>query len=406
MSLPVNRQGRAVVAGSLALMVLGRLFGLFELFLMGMAGLALVAAALLAVTRRRPHLEVTRVLHPPRVYVGTASRVELTIRNTGRRRSGVVRLHDPVTGTSGADLLLGSLAPGAEIGATYHLPTSARGIVQAGPLDATVADPFGIAERTLPSAGTADLTVLPRIDHIVPLAYATGREDPHAGADHPNVLGQGSEDFYALRSYVVGDDLRRVHWPSTARRGELMVRQDEVPWQGRTTVLLDARRGTTTGPGFELAVSAAASMVVAAQDRSDRIRLVTTDGRDSGYADTHAQVERVMEHLAVVERHRTGSVSDLSPLLDRSPGGGLVAVLGAPTREDVEALLRVRARFGTVTVVLFERASWDPGAPEDDRVTVPPAPGLRVLRITGRAPFATVWNLAMSRRPAPVVRPA
>ncbi len=69
----------------------------------------------------------------------------------------------------------------------------------------------------------------------------TTGNDPLAGAEHPNALGRGGEDFYALRHYVVGDDLRRVHWPSTARHDELMVRQDELPWQGRATVLVDVR---------------------------------------------------------------------------------------------------------------------------------------------------------------------
>jgi len=49
-------------------------------------------------------------------------------------------------------------------------------------------------------------------------------------------VGRVGDDFYALRPYVVGDDMRKVHWPSTARRDELMVRQDELPWQGRVTI--------------------------------------------------------------------------------------------------------------------------------------------------------------------------
>ncbi len=81
----------------------------------------------------------------------------------------------------------------------------------------------------------------------------------------------------------MGDDLRRVHWPSTARRDELTVRQDERHQQGRTTVLLDVRRAVHTDVSFERAVSAAASLLVAATVRGDEVRLVATDGTDSGY---------------------------------------------------------------------------------------------------------------------------
>src|SRR5207245_397722 len=89
-------------------------------------------------------------------------------------------------------------------------------------------------------APATQLTVYPRVDPILPLPQTRGH-DPHAGADHPTALGSG-EDFYALRAYQVGDDLRRVHWPSTARLDELMIRQQEMPWQGRATVVLDVRR--------------------------------------------------------------------------------------------------------------------------------------------------------------------
>ncbi len=392
----VNRQGWIVVLASLGLLIAGRLLGLLEMFLLGTAGLLLVGVAVVIVARPQPRLAVRRTLHPPRVHAGTPSRVELTARNAGSRRTGVVRLHDPVTDTAGAELLLGPLESGRQLAAAYQLPTDRRGILQAGPLRAVVNDPFGLAERSFAVADVAQLTVLPRVDQLSPLPHSVGRDDPHAGADHPNVLGQGGEDFYALREYVVGDDLRRVHWASTARRGELMVRQDEVPWQGRTTVLLDARRDTTSPESFELAVSAAASIVMASFRHRDLARLMVTDGTDSGHVDGHAQVDQVMEQLAVVPRSRTVSLHPLLNLLKRGPGGALVAILASPTDEDIDALLKLRGRFGMVTIVLFERSSWDPSPEAGERrvrLAIPPgARRVRVLRITDERQFAGAWN--------------
>ena len=77
------------------------------------------------------------------------------------------------------------------------------------------------------------------------LPLATAMRSPRP-APTPERLGRSGDEFYSLRPYVVGDDLRRVHWPSTARRDELIVRQDERHWQGRTTVLLDVRRAVHT----------------------------------------------------------------------------------------------------------------------------------------------------------------
>lgn len=395
----VNRQGWLVVIASAALLVAGRLLGVLEMFLLGTAGLVLVVVALVIVARTRPSLSVRRALHPHRVHVGTPSRVELSVHNGGSRRTTVLRLHDPVTETAGADLLLGPMDPGRELAAAYQLPTDRRGIVQAGPLRALVSDPFGLVSRSFPVAGVAELTVLPKIDPLHPLPHAVGRDEPHAGADHPNLLGHAGEEFYALREYVVGDDLRRVHWASTARRGELMVRQDEVPWQGRATVLLDARRDTTTPESFELAVSAAASIVMASYRQRDRARLLITDGTDSGYVDGHAQVDQVMEELAVVHRSRTVSLSPMLHALRRAPGGALVVILAGVTDDDIDAFVKLRSRFGAVTIIVFERSSWDPSPGTPDRPRRPGAPrearGVRVLQVTAERPFVDVWNEAV-----------
>ena len=123
-----------------------------------------------------------------------------------------------------------------------------------GPLELEISDPFGLSARRHPLAAATQLTVYPAVDRIVPLPHTHGH-DPHAGADHPTALGFSGDDFYALRAYEMGDDLRRVHWPSTARLDDIMIKQLEMPWQGRATVLVDNRRGPHTAASFELAVS-------------------------------------------------------------------------------------------------------------------------------------------------------
>lgn len=82
----------------------------------------------------------------------------------------------------------------------------------------------------------------------------------------------------------MGDDLRRVHWKSTARTGELMVRREEQPWESRATVVLDTRAAGHRGDGptasFEWAVSAAASIAVHLRQAGYKLRLVTGSGAD------------------------------------------------------------------------------------------------------------------------------
>ncbi|MEZ5208614.1 MAG: DUF58 domain-containing protein [Acidimicrobiales bacterium] len=296
----ITRAGWIALAGALVMVVAGRVFGVLELYLIAAVLVVLVGALLVWSRARRLQLAVDRRVHPPRAHAGAPCTVELTIRNDGPRRSPVLEVRDEVSGTHGARLLVGPLDPGTSAAASYRLPTARRGILRIGPLEVDIDDPFGITETRLRAAGITELTVYPRIDDVAPLPPSSGN-DPMAGADHPNALGRSGEDFYALRQYTVGDDLRRVHWPSTARRDELMVRQDELPWQARATVLLDTRAAANSPDSLELVVSAAASLTEATGQRDDLMRVATTDGYDSGFAAGHAHIGAVMEHLACLQ---------------------------------------------------------------------------------------------------------
>jgi uncharacterized protein (DUF58 family) len=387
----VTRPGVAVAIGSVGLLVAGRILGVVELYIAGVAGLGLVAVALLVVLRPPPALEVVRSVRPSRVHAGTASRVELRVANRGPRRSPVVTLADGVTGTAGARLLLGRLRPEQSVIATYRLPTERRGIVRIGPLDIEIVDPFGLVRRRIPAGSTTELTVLPPVVDLLPLPFTLG-DDPLAGAEQPNHLGRTGEDFYALRPYVVGDELRRVHWPSTARTGELQVRQDEQPWQGRVTVLLDVRRTTTDGPGFERMVTAAASVIAASGRRGDLVRLVTTGGIDTGAMSGHAQLEALMEHLSVVELTPSGSLGPtLASLADGT--GSLVAVVGDIPQGDLDTIVGLQRRSGSVTVLHM------PGRLAVPLAEIPAATTrhgrIRLVRVAKGAELGATWNEAV-----------
>jgi uncharacterized protein (DUF58 family) len=389
----LTRQGRLTLVAAVGLLVAGRVLGSVELYIFATVLIALVAACAAKVGVTRIRMEVSRELRPPRVHAGTPSRVEVVVRNQGPGRSPLLSLHDAVSGTRGARLLVGPLTAGASAHAAYRLPTDRRGILTIGPLDIELSDPFGMAKVTMTASGASELTVYPRVDELSPLPLTTGN-DPLAGAEHPNALGRGGEDFYALRDYVVGDDLRRVHWPSTARHDDLKVRQDELPWQGRATVLVDVRATTNTADSLELVISAAASIVAAAGRRQDLIRLVSTDGADSGFAAGHAHVEAIMEHLASVE---ATNESNFERVLDRlgrgASGGALVVVVALARTNEIERLSRLRPRFGSLRVVQFDRSSWDRTAAPD-----PTRPRGNLIRVTDDLPFAAAWNRAVRPR--------
>jgi len=367
---------------------MGRAFGILELFVIGVGMLALAVGAWIYVRLLQLRLEVVREVTPLRVHAGAAARVELRVGNLARARTPLLELTDPVAGTRGARLNVAPLPRAASARAAYRLPTDQRGLISIGPLAVKVQDAFGLAAIQAVAAPRVELTVYPHVDELTTRPGA-GNRDPHAGADHPNALSREGEDFYALRSYVQGDDLRRVHWPSTARHDDLMVRQDELPWQGRTTVLLDTRAAGFNDETFEAAVSAAASLVMSGWHRRDLVRLITTDGTDSGAAGGQAHIDATMEHLAVVDTTVGGSLVALLAALGRASGGALIVVLGRTTTGELEALARAGRRFGSCTVV-----STDPNP-----VTVPP--GLsRVVQTTSGRSFKDAWDSSGDHRRA------
>ena len=384
-----TRPGWAVLIGSLAALAAGRLFGIFELYLVATCGIALLLAALVIVRRTRARLDVDRRLQPPRVHAGSPSRVVLEVTNRGNRRSPLLTLRDPVGQGRSASVIVAPLPTGTSVTATYRLPTDRRGILQVGPLGVEVSDPFGLAAARTEAAPVVELTIWPAVDDVPSLPHTMG-DDPHGGADHPNTLSAGGEDFYGLRPYVVGDDLRRVHWKATARHDELMVRQDELPWQGRATVLLDTRASAYDEASFERAVSAAASIATACARRRFLLRLLTASGDDTGYGAGAAHVEHILERLATIELDTAAGLDGPVSALRRGAGSGAFAALvGAAAPGDLDALARLRRSFPASAVVAF-RAATGPQS------RGPSPPGVAV--VDEHHPFPTVWASAITGR--------
>ena len=387
----VTRQGWLVVLGSVVTVVAARLLGSIELFVLGIIGIGLVITSVVTVRMRRLQFEVSRAVTPPRVHAGASSQVTLTVVNRGTRRTPVVRVFDPVTGTRGANLLVAPLQPGVPARAAYRLPTERRGIVEIGPMEVQVTDPFGLSSATIPAAGSSRLTVYPPVHRLAALP-STGGADPHTGIEHHRTLSRGGENFYALRPYVVGDELRRVHWPSSARHDELLVRQDEQPWQGRMTVVIDNTMGHLHEGGLDIAASVAASVLTAAHQRGNLVRLVFADGTDSGFMAGNAQLEALLELLAIVALDPEATLRGAVDHAATNARRGAVVIITAELDTTGHVLLqRLQRAFGSVCSVVVDRSAYDPAAPE-----AAPAASRRFVRITRSATVPEVWLRAMS----------
>lgn len=378
----LTRRGWALTVGGLLLALAGRLLGLLELYVLAAGCWGLMATALVFLATHPADVEAKRTLTPPRVRAGDETLVELTVSNRGRRATPVVELRDPVDGgPRRARLLMAPLGPGTEDRAHYRIPTETRGVLSVGPLEARRFDPLALSTRSMVVAPVSELVVYPVVEEILPLPHAPG-DDRRGGVRRATAMGAAGDDFYALRPWVVGDDLRQVHWPSTARRDELMMRQHDVPWQGRATVLLDVRARYHDDDSLEQAVSAAASIAVSSGRGGSLLRLMTTDGGDSGFGTGPAHVEALLERLARIEAGH-GDLTDLP----RTSGAVALVVTADVPASDLSHLARLGGRPGSLALVVVARNGRDAPAA---------APGTMV--VVGRdQPLAPAWNRAMTR---------
>ncbi len=342
----LTERGWAVAGAGLSLLVLWALFGEIEL---GVAGLLLVSGALAAfafVTVHRPSMAVSRRVGSSVIHAGDHATVGLVVAN-GSRWARHLTITDEVAGLGAAEFAIGILAPRQRVTAAYRVLCRPRGIYVVGPAVVEVTDPFGLASRKS-TAGPADpLVVYPTVEDLSGFPAVRGHNQS-LHALRPEHSIRGGEDFYTLRAYQHGDDLRRVHWPSSARRDELMIRQLETPWQARALVVLDVRSEVYEDlDSFEHAVMAAASVV----------RHLARSGFDAdlwagGELTDAAHHAASMRTLAMVEPTEGFDLSTLGTALRRTRGGGaLVLVGGNPDQALLGVQRRLAADFPTTVLM-------------------------------------------------------
>lgn len=227
--------------------------------------LASVAFALLVlglvwqVLPGRPVAELS--VRPQRLTAGSAPALAVLEVQAGAAPMLFPRVTVPVGGLE-VSMRLPFLAPFARHTESVPLPLMPRGVHAVGPVTYEKTDPIGLVSRRFRTGEPVELLVAPRVTDLS--VFAGGLTNDLDGATSQQ-LSMSDLAFHALREYVPGDDLRHVHWRSSAKAGELLVRQYHETRRGHVTVLLDGARSSYPRPGdYELGVSVAASIALRA----------------------------------------------------------------------------------------------------------------------------------------------
>lgn len=332
--------GNGFITAGLVLAIAGAVLGFEDIVRVGVLLLALALFALLFARRRAPRIEVRRSVTPPTAIPDERAEVQVTFTNIDHRSSRLYLAEERIDYVLGdrPRFVVARLEPSASRQVTYGVRSHLRGRYQLGPVTLTQRDPFGLTHVTRSLHSTDELLVLPR---VVPLGAT---QPPGAGVGNegetPQMVALHGEEDVSIRTYHDGDDLRKVHWPATAHRGELMVRQEDRPARRSALVLLDSRLSAHDGTGasssFEWAISAVASMLVRLDELGYRTQLVTREALDATNADLiERSVPEMIEDLASAA---LGSDEDFTRVLsaghEHVPSGGLVAAVVAANDED------------------------------------------------------------------------
>ncbi|MBT8197601.1 MAG: DUF58 domain-containing protein [Acidimicrobiia bacterium] len=359
--------------------------------LLGAGGLLLALAVIgnLIYTRRTlPAIRLGRRVTPRQLHAGQRAIVHVTLATDRKVRH--IHVEDSVDQLGSARFVAGNVDAGSPVGARYEVMCHRRGVYSVGPATTRVLDPLRLSESGGFVGSQDRLVVYPAVEDLDGSPLGRGY-DPSQQATRANFAFSGGEDFYTLREYQRGDDLRRVHWPSSAKRDELMIRQLEMPWQSRALILLDHRASAYPSPdAFEHAVTGAAS-VTRHLYRSGYSPSLWAGG-SAGTVTTSDSYATAMESLAVVEPEGDFDLKQIVTRLRRAgmAGGVLVFVTGSPSEAHLAAY-RVLGRDFLRTVVLSVTQS------PNDAILALQRAGAVVVRSPVGAGWALPWKQEIER---------
>lgn len=342
--------------------------------------------------------------------------MHLRMDNVSRLPTGLLMLQDRVPYVLGPRprFVLDRVEAGGRREVSYRVRSDLRGRYPLGPLQLRLSDPFGMCELTRSFSTYDTLTVIPRVEPLPPVRFSG--EAKGYGDGRQRSLALAGEDDVIPRGYRYGDDLRRVHWRSTARYGELMVRREEQPQRSRCTVLLDTRGPAFQGAGpdsaFEWAVSGTASVLVHMLERGFSVRLLTDTGSSvpgegaDGFAGASQEsadaAGLMMDTLAVIDHSDGTGLSRAYDVLRGGNEGLLVAFFGDLDEEQAAVAAKMRQRSGGAVAFVLDSGSWVreptdvPGALDrsEERLRMLREAGWTVLSVLRGASLEELWRQA------------
>ena len=367
--------GSGILVAGLAGIGLGLVSGYREFTLLGVAGLAALACAIL-VPRLGSSIRLERIDTPR--FVPRGSTVPMTVRATTERVAPPSRILDQLNDTL-VSVDLPAVSRKTPVDTQYFVYAQRRGVHTVGPILEERTDPFGLASRTVRHDVVAELLIHPAIHQL--RLPDTAQRALQANAIVPRFSEDPLADFRSLRDYEVGDDPRRVHWPSSAKTGTLVVRDQFEIRRTNRVLLLETLSTAMTPVLFEEAVEIAASIACESLRQGMSITVLTRDGAHPGRSLPLRHRQQALDLFTRVQQTSSDDTIGLANLrLTRDPADRLIVI--ASSSSELTAQLgrnsRLRRQLTLVCV----------GNP-------PNLPGVQALAVNNAHHFAARWNAGL-----------
>lgn len=344
----LTSRGQMFLALGAITAVAGMVLGYRDVTRIGALLAVLPLLAMVLVRPTIPSIRVQRVVTPSRLHPDQQGAVEVHFGNVGSKSTPLYLAEEQFDYALGdrPRFLLPRLTPGESRRLRYTVRSRHRGAFAIGPITLRRRDPFGLTHVAMQLPAMVELLVLPHMWDLGDRRVA-GQGRGTEG-ELPQMVSLHGEDDVSIRQYRDGDELRRVHWPATAHRGEIMVRQEDRPARRRAVLLLDSRAGAYPGtgyqPAFEWAVSAIASLTRHLIKDGFVVHLLTHRTVEDGSAGLPVNLEPALAALARAEADQSSSLEPLAAAAHSFTSGGvlLISVVVAHDKAELTNLAAVR----------------------------------------------------------------
>ena len=354
-------RGRSALLLGAALYVAAWAFGSNPLYPVAVGLVLAVGLAWAWVRLLDKPMELRRVSWGQEHVEGDDISVVLELEHAGPVRPASLAVVDEIAGLGRRVAVL--RRDGEQLGGRYVLQRLPRGRYRFERTTAVIEDPFGLESSEVDLSTGGALLVYPRLAELDRLFSESGA---HASEGRRMLLRRPSGfDIHSVREYEEGESLRKVHWRSTARRGQLMVKELEDEPRDEVAVLLDAAAGVVAGEppdsSFDMQVRAAGSILKAHARRGRRVALVVNSaGRETvGVRDDEGDWRRALETLAAVQPDgRTPVASLLSQGSEAGRALELAVVTAQLPPELVERIAQRAAARRGISVVYVDAPTF------------------------------------------------